>query len=93
MQKEHEKYMQWALEEAGLAVAKGEVPIGAVAVLGGTVVARAHNLRETTQDPLGHAEILLLRRLASPVTPGLTRGPVLDAGSGAGMTKMASWGV
>ncbi|MDP2600090.1 MAG: tRNA adenosine(34) deaminase TadA [Deltaproteobacteria bacterium] len=56
-------WMQEALKEAQKAADKGEVPIGAVAVVGDQVVARAHNLRETTQDPLGHAEILLLRQL------------------------------
>lgn len=59
----HEQWMQEALVEAQNAAAKGEVPIGAVAVLGDAVIARSHNLRETTQDPLGHAEILLLRQL------------------------------
>ncbi len=55
--------MQHALEEARLAAQKGEVPIGAVAIFGDQVVARAHNLRETTQNPLGHAEMLLLEQL------------------------------
>lgn len=58
------KWMQEAIQEAAKAAALGEVPIGAVAVSGGVVIARAHNLRETTQDPLGHAEILLLRALS-----------------------------
>lgn len=55
--------MQNALEEAKLAAIKGEVPIGAVAVSAGEIIATAHNLRETTKDPLGHAEMLLLRQL------------------------------
>lgn len=59
-----EKFMQLALREASLAFAKNEVPVGAVAVQEGRVVARAHNVRETTQDPLGHAELLLLKKLA-----------------------------
>jgi len=53
--------MQLALEEAGLAFDKGEVPVGAVVVKDGVVLGRAHNLRETTKDPSAHAEILALR--------------------------------
>ncbi len=56
--------MQLALREAGKALAKNEVPVGAVAVGGGKIIARAHNIRETTQDPLGHAEILLLKKVS-----------------------------
>lgn len=60
----HEHWMHEALLEAADAAANGEVPIGAVAVSGGELIARAHNWREATQDPLGHAEILLLREVA-----------------------------
>lgn len=56
--------MRLALREAEKAFAKNEVPVGAVAVKDGEVVARAHNIRETTQDPLGHAELLLLKKLS-----------------------------
>ena len=45
-----------ALEEARLAAAEGEVPIGAVVVCDGEVVARAHNRREADHDPSAHAE-------------------------------------
>lgn len=51
-----EAYMRLALEEARLAAAEGEVPIGAVVVCDGQVVARAHNRRETDHDPSAHAE-------------------------------------
>lgn len=51
-----EKFMQLALEEAMLAAAEGEVPIGAVVVCAGEVVARAHNRREQDLDPSAHAE-------------------------------------
>ena len=51
-----EKYMRMALEEAELAAAEGEVPIGAVVVCNGEVVARAHNRRENDLDPSAHAE-------------------------------------
>lgn len=51
-----EAYMRLALEEAELAAAEGEVPIGAVVVCDGQVVARAHNRRECDLDPSAHAE-------------------------------------
>lgn len=56
--------MMKALVEAHKAADLDEVPIGAVAVKGGKVIARAHNMRERTNDPLGHAEILLIKKLA-----------------------------
>lgn len=49
-------YMRLALDEAALAAEEGEVPIGAVVVCEGRVVARAHNRRETNADPSAHAE-------------------------------------
>ena len=51
-----ETYMQIALAEARLAASEGEVPIGAVVVHDGQVIARAHNRRETDADPSAHAE-------------------------------------
>lgn len=51
-----EEYMRLALDEARLAAEEGEVPIGAVVVCDGEVVARAHNRRETDRDPSAHAE-------------------------------------
>lgn len=51
-----ERFMRLALEEARLAAAEGEVPIGAVVTCDGEVVARAHNRRETDRDPSAHAE-------------------------------------
>ena len=56
--------MKAALKEAQKAVKKKEVPIGAVAVKDGKIIARAHNLRESKQDPLGHAEIYLISKLS-----------------------------
>ncbi|MBQ3877098.1 MAG: nucleoside deaminase [Prevotella sp.] len=53
----HEKYMRLALAEARKALEEGEVPIGAVVVCKGRVVARAHNLTETLGDPTAHAEM------------------------------------
>ena len=49
-------FMGLALEEARAAAEEGEVPIGAVVVCNGEVVARAHNRRETDADPSAHAE-------------------------------------
>lgn len=57
--------MRIALDEARLAAGKGEVPVGAVVVHDGRVVARAHNLRESTRDPLAHAEVLAIRMAAA----------------------------
>lgn len=53
--------MQAALAEAGLALDEGEVPVGAVVVVDGEIVARGHNRREATHDPSAHAELLALR--------------------------------
>lgn len=55
-----EKFMREALAEARAAAAVGEVPIGAVVVRDGEIVARAHNRRELDQDPSAHAEFLAL---------------------------------
>lgn len=55
------EFMMLALEEAQQALSKDEVPIGAVIVKDGQVVAKAHNLRESWQDATAHAEILALR--------------------------------
>jgi tRNA(adenine34) deaminase len=54
-------YMALALDEARAAAAIGEVPIGALVVCDGAVVARAHNLREVDADPTAHAELLAIR--------------------------------
>jgi tRNA(adenine34) deaminase len=51
------KYMQMAVDEAMKAQALGEVPIGAIIVHDNKVIARAHNLRETTQNAVTHAEL------------------------------------
>lgn len=60
MEQDH-YYMKMAIEEAEKAAQKGEVPIGAVIVHGGEVIARAHNLRETTQNAVTHAELLAIQ--------------------------------
>lgn len=58
------EHMRTAIREARKAAQKGEVPVGAVVVRDGEVMARAHNLRETRADPTAHAEILALRGAA-----------------------------
>ncbi|UOY90860.1 tRNA adenosine(34) deaminase TadA [Bacillus glycinifermentans] len=55
-----ELYMKEAIQEARKAEGKGEVPIGAVLVLDDEIIARAHNLRETEQRSLAHAEMLVI---------------------------------
>ncbi|MGE5300308.1 MAG: tRNA adenosine(34) deaminase TadA [Acidobacteriota bacterium] len=62
---EDAKFMRLAIEEAAAAFEDGEVPVGAVLVRDGDVIARGHNLRETTKDPSAHAEILTLRQAAA----------------------------
>jgi tRNA(adenine34) deaminase len=59
-----EKFMRQALELARQAEQLGEVPVGAVIVLDGRVIAAAGNRRETWQDPTAHAELIALREAA-----------------------------
>lgn len=68
-------FMRRALAAAELAGGRGEVPVGAVVVVGEEIVAIAHNERETGGDPTAHAEILALRRAAA----ALGRWRLLDA--------------
>lgn len=62
-----EYYMKLAIKEAIKAKEKEEVPIGAVIVLNGEVIASAHNLRETTQNAITHAEILAIQEACKKV--------------------------
>ncbi len=59
-----EHFMQQALIEAQKAYDMGEVPIGAVIVKDGKIIARGHNLRETEKDPTLHAEMVAIREAA-----------------------------
>ena len=59
-----ESFMDQALREAQVAASEGEVPVGAVVVFEGRVVARGHNGKEQSHDPTAHAEILALREAA-----------------------------
>ena len=61
---EDARYVDLALVEARRAADAGEVPIGAVVVLDGMVIARAHNAPITLRDPTAHAEVLALRAAA-----------------------------
>ena len=58
-------FMAEALKEAALAAEMGEVPIGAVIVRGDEIIAAAHNLVETSNDPTAHAEMLAIRQAAA----------------------------
>ena len=60
MMSNDEYYMRLAIEEAKKAERIGEVPIGAIIVQDGRVIARAHNLRETEQRAIAHAEVLAI---------------------------------
>jgi tRNA(adenine34) deaminase len=62
-----ERWMRLALEEARTAEALGEVPVGAVIVREGELVARGHNLTHTRQDPSAHAEMVAIRRAAEAI--------------------------
>lgn len=62
-----DQWMQLALEEARLAIAHDDVPIGAVAVLNGVVIGRGHNQREQLHDPTAHAEIIALRQAGAHI--------------------------
>jgi tRNA(adenine34) deaminase len=65
--------MQIALEEAQMAAARGEVPVGAVLVHGSTIIARAGNRIVELSDPTAHAEILAIRMGCSKLNnPRLT---------------------
>lgn len=54
---EHERYMSAALQEAREAAERGEVPVGAVVVCNGQIIARGHNLTQTLCDVTAHAEM------------------------------------
>jgi tRNA(adenine34) deaminase len=60
-----ERYMQAALREAQAAAEQDEVPVGAVIVYEGKIIGRAHNQRETLNDPTAHAEMIALAQAAS----------------------------
>ena len=55
-----QKYMREALAEAKLALADGEIPIGAVVVCKGRIIGRGHNMTERLNDPTAHAEMIAI---------------------------------
>lgn len=62
MEKNREYYMKQALKEAEKAYQKLEVPVGAIIVKNGKIIARAHNQKETKMDTTKHAEILAIQK-------------------------------
>ena len=61
----HERWMRLALDEARAAAAEDEVPVGAIVVAAGRIVASAHNQREQLGDPTAHAEMIALTQAAA----------------------------
>jgi len=64
-QEQDERYMRMAIEAARVAEDNGDVPIGAVIVHDGRVIAKAYNQREQLKDPTAHAEIIALTQAAA----------------------------
>jgi tRNA(adenine34) deaminase len=60
----HDYFMQLALQEAEAAMAENEVPVGAVIVHEGRIIAAAHNQREQLRDPTAHAEMIAITQAA-----------------------------
>lgn len=60
-----QQFMRAAIREAELAAVEGEVPVGAVVVHDGSIIATAHNQRETLLDPTAHAEMIALTQAAA----------------------------
>lgn len=65
MQDDHERCMRYALREAQRALEAGEVPVGCVIFHEGELIAKAHNQRETLQDPTAHAEVIAITAAAA----------------------------
>ena len=61
----HEHFMKEALKEARIAFEKDEIPVGAIIVCQGRIVARAHNLTETLNDVTAHAEMQAITAAAN----------------------------
>ena len=59
------KYMKAALDQACMAAERDEVPIGAVVVSGGEIIARGYNMTETLSDPTAHAEMQVITSAAA----------------------------
>lgn len=62
MYKDDYYFMERALKQAEVAYKKGEVPVGAVVVKDGEIISRGYNLRESTNDPTAHAELIAMKK-------------------------------
>lgn len=71
--------MRRALAAAGEAVAAGDMPFGAVLARGSQLLLVARNEQRTTQDPMAHAEVVLIRRALSELGPDAVRGATVYA--------------
>ncbi|HRF98970.1 MAG TPA: deaminase, partial [Aggregatilineales bacterium] len=58
-------FMQLAIQEAMIAPAHGDIPVGAIIVSDGEIIGRGHNERELHHDPTAHAEIVAMRRASA----------------------------
>jgi tRNA(adenine34) deaminase len=65
--RDDERFMRLALEQADAATTHDDVPVGAIVVHDGVVIAARHNERELTGDPTAHAEVLALRDAAAAI--------------------------
>lgn len=65
--RDHEFYLKECLKEARQALEESEVPVGAVMVLNGRIIARAHNQKERLKDPTAHAEMIAITQAATAV--------------------------
>ena len=63
-----EKFMKEALKEAKKAYKKLEIPVGAVIVKDGKIIARGHNLKETKEDTTKHAEIIAIQKASKKLS-------------------------
>lgn len=75
----HEHFMRMALEEAAAARDEDESPVGAVVVLDGRVIGRAHNQREQLRDPTAHAEMIAITQAAAAIGSWRLEGATLYA--------------
>lgn len=67
MKEEKNKFMYAALKEAIKSYGKEEIPVGAVIVKDGKIIARGHNLKETKKDTTNHAEIIAIRKASKKI--------------------------
>jgi tRNA(adenine34) deaminase len=74
---EHQYFMRQAIIEAQSAAVEGEVPVGAVVVRDGQVIASAHNQREQLRDPTAHAEMIAITQAAESFSSWRLEGCVM----------------